>query len=430
MRTEASEWTDRAQIAAEAVQGRFGHRLIGLPGTWIASVQHPAHAAPAPWTEWHYWWQAHYMDALVDWAGRRQTEYGEGLLIPGSGGRRDVDAARASASVRTRSAAESAKPALPAPLLLAGRLLRTIRIRNYLRLTNSYYDDMAWLALAAGRATSLARGITGSDLPGARRAIHTLGGRLVRGHTQDLGGGTFWSTARDFKNTPATAPSALFFVRSGERERALRLADWLRRLLYDPEQGLYMDGVHPHPDGPVVERTIYSYNQGPILAALLELGGERHLSQAAELIDAVALRLTEPSRRDDGHSSGGAAPSTSRPLRLHGGGDGGLFTGILVRHLVTAACWPGLPADARTKATALVLDTAESLRTGRGGSPHPVFSSSISCPAGQDYPDGAALQLSPQLQAWTIFEAAYRLTSASLENPEGRRRPGPPSRNN
>ncbi len=372
----------------------FGHRLLGLPGTWIASVhspvgqgrsRRPSRSGLAPWAQWHYWWQAHYLDALVDSAWRQRMEQ-----LPGAG-TGNAPAARAD------------------PLRQARRLLRTIRLRNFLRLTNSYFDDMAWLALAAGRLDALALSADAKGLRSARRAAAVLGTQLIRAHTNDLGGGIFWSRKRDFKNTPATGPSALYFARNGQPERAQNLVDWLRSTLFDPEQGLYLDGVHPHPAGPEIERTIYSYNQGPVLGAMLELGGERNLAHAADLIDAVGRQLTTEQTADD---DGGG---TRRPLRLHGGGDGGLFTGILIRYLAIAARYPDLSERTRRLAGDLVLDTAEELWAGRRPGPDPVFSSDTGLPADAKYPPGQTVELSTQLQAWETFECAFQLTGPAAD---------------
>ncbi len=349
-----------------------------------------------------------------------------------------------------------------------------MRLRNFLRLTNSYYDDMAWLALAVGRADALARNRpakrmpgelhTGHHrgpydgchpgLPGARRAAEILGAQLARAHTTDLGGGIFWSRKRDFKNTPATGTSALYFARNGQPERAQSLVDWLRETLYDPSQGLYLDGVHPHPAGPEIERTIYSYNQGPVLGTLLKLGGQRNLAHAADLIDAVALHLTanasplpdarhcinnikvnddddarvalpgNPTLPDGAALPDGApapAPPASdrrRPLRLHGTGDGGLFTGILIRYLTLAATRTDLPGRSRRLAAAMVLDTAEQLWAGRRPDLYPVFSSDINLPAAVSHPPGAPVELSTQLQAWVSFECAFQLCSTGSDRAE------------
>ncbi|MDJ0354845.1 glycoside hydrolase family 76 protein [Paenarthrobacter sp. PH39-S1] len=401
MRTDAAQWSLRAQVAADAINAGFGHRLLGLPGTWLAHSRCPTRRSFSPWAEWNYWWQAHYLDALVDSAWRQSTEQSSRT------GRATRGAFRAAGRPTDRAD----------PFLQARRLLRTIRLRNFLRLTNNYYDDMAWLALAAGRMDAMFSIVhSSSHNPGARgtngmrcgrRAGRVLGTQLARAHTNDLGGGIFWSRKRDYKNTPASGPSALYFARNGQPDRAQSLVDWLRDTLYDPGQGLYLDGVHPQAAGPEIERTIYSYNQGPVLGAMLELGGERNLAHAADLIDAVARQLTAKTVENEVLENDGG---TRSPLRLHGGGDGGLFTGILIRYLSFAARHSALPERTRRLAADLVLDTADELWAGRRTDPKPAFSSDISLPAEVSYRAGQPVELSTQLQAWMTFESAFQLS--------------------
>lgn len=332
----------RAATAANSVTTAFGHRLLGLPGTHIASVRLPRPTVGP----WHYWWQAHYLDCLLD-AVERERNNDDG------------------AAHRRR----------------ARRLLPTIRLRNGGRWTNDYYDDMAWLALAAHRS---------ADVAGTRPLVN-LGPVLDSAHTADLGGGLFWNVSRNFKNAPATGPAALYFARVGRREEAAQLVDWLYNTLLDPLTGLLLDGIRV--DGLV--RDIYTYNQGPALGALLALGDSLSLERASALVEAVSSGLVLPS---------GA-------LRTHGGGDGGLFTGILARYLALAAVSPALPASTRSTSRTLITTTADALWEGRrvreAGHRRRTVTVFPSAPGTND--DGGPVELSTQLQAWMIFEAAYRV---------------------
>ncbi|WP_299167609.1 glycoside hydrolase family 76 protein [uncultured Arthrobacter sp.] len=346
----------RAAAAAASVPGAFGHRLLGLPGTHLAHVSFPSagflNRCTAPW---HYWWQAHYLDCLLDAAQR------EGANKYDDGNKHDDGAAHR---------------------LRARRLLRTIRLRNGGRWRNSYYDDMAWLALAALRSADIA----------GTRPLTTLTAALASAHTPDLGGGLFWNTSRDFKNTPATAPAALYFARIGRTAEAAALIDWLFARLQDPATGLLLDGIRV--PGEQLVTDIYTYNQGPVLGALLTLGDEQSLRRAEDLITAIATHLVQP----DG------------TLRTHGGGDGGLFTGILVRYLALAALSAALPEATRRTARTLITTTACVLWEGRaerevGGRRRRtvlVFPAVPGDPAGK-----GTVELSTQLQAWMIFEAAH-----------------------
>ncbi|MGN6443696.1 MAG: glycoside hydrolase family 76 protein, partial [Arthrobacter sp.] len=254
--TSMTAWPDRANHAARSVTALFGHRLPFLPGTHLGAVlwqgRHPglrpqqeqqdqaahpgnrwlallrrARPAAALALPWHYWWQAHYVDCLVD-AGRR--ELGGGAT----------------------PAARFDGPDRPSAGHLASRLVTGIRLRNALTFVNSYYDDMAWLALATLRLDRLA-GET--RRPGRRRNAQvraSLALQFDAACTDDLGGGTFWSKKRDFKNTPATAPVALFYARTGQQAKAQALLDWLDATLFDADQALYLDGARLNPAGEVV----------------------------------------------------------------------------------------------------------------------------------------------------------------------------------
>ncbi len=365
--TRPQERATRADQAARSVTRTFGKRLLFLPGTHIGASAKPQRPLDVVLKPWNYWWQAHYVDCLVD-TGRR--ELASGVKFDG--------ASRPSAG------------------RLASRLVTTVRLRNFLRFVNSYFDDMAWLALATLRLEELAEA---TRKPGRRRNARvreSLTLQFDSASTDDLGGGIFWNTTRDFKNTPATAPVALYYARTGRPEQAQRLLDWLNARLFDTEKGLYLDGLRIHGPNAALVADIYSYNQGPVLGAMLELGGEENLRRAAALIDAVARQLT--------------FQGTS-VLRCHGHGDGGLFTGILLRYLALAAADGHLPQDAKKAARAMVLDTAEALWNGRTerAPGTPVFSSDPLRPANETYPAGSAVELSTQLQAWMALEAAASL---------------------
>ncbi|MCW4465348.1 glycosyl hydrolase [Glutamicibacter sp. MNS18] len=343
-------WETRAAAAADEVHSQFGHRLPGLPGTWIGAL-HPrdsesAEQTPparlraklkAPIAEWHYWWQAHYLDAICD-TGFRKLHRGEPA------------AARHEA-------------------MLGEQLLRGIRLRNLGRFPNYFYDDMAWLALSSFRLNRLSAQVRGRPSRLAGTAQKTLTRQLHRAGDQVLGGGLYWSRQRAFKNTPVNAPAALHFARIGEHDRARELVDWLRGRLFDSDLGLYLDGIHLETNGPRLDHRLFTYNQGPIIGALLELGSPEDLEQVADLIEAVAQHMY----------TGGQG------LRLEYGGDGNLFTGILCRYLVLAANDRRLPPPARTLSGTMVRETAERI-------------------AGQ-----VPSLLSAAIQRWSLFNAAASL---------------------
>jgi predicted alpha-1,6-mannanase (GH76 family) len=375
-RSSSDSWSTIAATAARSVIRHFGGPVLNLPGTHMAAVKRPGSvnnfAAP-----FHYWWQAHYIDALVD-AGWRELRTGERLN----------------------------GPSLPSAGELAARTAKTVVRRNFFRVTNSYYDDMAWLALAINRLDSLATS-AGKPGTGERSSMHrALTDRLLSAATDDLGGGVYWNTKRQFKNTAATAPTALYFALRSDAdpsltERAQGLVDWLEENVLD-ERGLYTDGVKIIDGKPVLDETVFTYNQGPVLGALLVLGGAKNLARVGTTVEAVKSHLTEP---------------RTHILTLGGTGDGGLFTGILCRYLAQVAVDPRLPESVRTRAGALVTTTASTVWKGRGErwahtgiikKPERVliFPKSAGASAEEDYPGQNVIELSTQLQAWMIFEAA------------------------
>lgn len=406
----ATEWAQRADEAARSVTHIFGQRLFFLPGTHIAATTRPSGRIGNLRRPWHYWWQAHYLDCLVDTGLRELGEAG-------------------------RPPAKFDGDTRPSAGQLASRLVTGIRLRNFLTYVNHYYDDMAWLALSTLRLERLAEESRRPSPRRQERIRKSLTLQFDSASTDDLGGGTFWSTKRDFKNTPATAPVALYYARTGNAARAQALLDWLDARLFDRARGLYLDGIRVRSTGEtVLEDAIYTYNQGPVLGALLELGGTANLERAATVVRAVAAHLTLPgplTDRTDATNGTGAAnrtePANPMILRCDGTGDGGLFTGILTRYLALAANNQRLPQDVRTTAAGLVTGTADALWAGRrliaagealarhGQAGRPIFSSEPRRPADGTYPPGAAVELSTQLQAWLALEAAASLKAASLK---------------
>ncbi len=381
----------RAAVAERSVTTLFGSTLVRMPFTHLGRV---ASQAPRSFggvgAPWHYWWQAHYLDAIVD-AGLRALRQGD-------------------------------EPGATARVRRGDRLTRTVRLRNGFRWTNDYYDDMAWMVLAAGRLAGLhaevgsgaSRGAGRPGLPRRPRrpgwprrlgaAKRDLTGALRSAMTDDLADGLFWSTARDFKNVPATGPAALHLARLGEIQVAHELVDWMYARLWSADSGLFLDGIRIVGSTEQVVPDVWTYNQGTVLGTLVTLGDPESLKRAADLVAAVDDRLT-------------TSVNGTRLLQTHGGGDGGLFTGILARYLALAASTAALDAGARDAAARLVRDTAEAFWRGREervtGSGNngavTLFSPDPARAARDAAPVGQPVELSTQLQAWTTLEAAASL---------------------
>lgn len=358
-------WANRAASAEAAVAKRHLKRLWGLPGTQLGVVAWPANQKYRNFGTWHYWWQAHLLDNLVD------------------------------AQVRDPQ---------PERQQMIARQIRGHRLRNNLSWVNDYYDDMAWLALALERASRLA----GVERP---KALKKLSEQFLNAWVPEDGGGIPWRKQDQFFNAPANGPAAIFLARYEERmRRAQQMSDWIDETLIDPETHLVFDGIKA---GSLV-RAQYTYCQGVVIGMDVELASRtkdpQHAERVRRLVKAVCDNMAP-----DGVIKGA------------GGGDGGLFNGILARYLALAVTT--LPQmgtedeEARGIARSLVLKSAQSAWDNRqtvDGLPlFPVFwdrTAEIPAAGGKEAQsvEGAVnaseipeRDLSVQLSGWMLMEAAH-----------------------
>jgi predicted alpha-1,6-mannanase (GH76 family) len=369
-------WANRAASAEAAIAKRHLRSLWNLPGTQLGVVGWPATRRDRLFGTWHYWWQAHLLDCLID-AQLRDPQ-------PGRVGR-------------------------------IKRQIRGHRLRNNGCWTNSYYDDMAWLALALERSDRLV-GI------GRPRALATLCEQLVNAWVPEDGGGIPWRKQDQFFNAPANGPAGIFLARYDDRlRRAQQMADWIDETLIDPETHLVFDGIKA---GSLV-RAQYTYCQGVVLGLETELAvrtsDDRHPARVRRLVAAIGEHM----------APGGI-------LNGAGGGDGGLFAGITARYLALAAtALPGGAAGAdesaentaaRDTARTIVVSSAEAAWDNRqsvdDGLPlfAPSWDSTAEVPTaggGQAQFVGGAVyssqaperDLSVQLSGWMLMEAAHTVSA-------------------
>lgn len=160
-----------------------------------------------------------------------------------------------------------------------------------------YYDDNAWLGLAALRHAEASRA------PGALGVAHSAYSFVRSGWNEGARcalGGVRWrdtSTSRS-SHACSTGPAAqlgtLLYLRSGDAAALDWARDayaWMRRHLLGGE-GLYFDRIDPHGS---VEKSVWSYNQGTMIGAgalLHEATGDRaFLSDAQDLAAVAAARF-------------------------------------------------------------------------------------------------------------------------------------------
>lgn len=364
-------WANRAASAEAAVTNRHLRKLWGLPGTQLGVTAWPATKKTKRFGTWHYWWQAHLLDCLVDAQLRDPT---------------------------------------PERVIRITRQIRAQWLRNT-GWVNNYYDDMAWLALAIERAGRH----VGVEKP---RALRILSGQLLDSWVPEDGGGIPWRKQDQFFNAPANGPAGIFLARYHDRiRRAQQMADWIDDTLIDPETHLVFDGIKA---GSLV-RAQYTYCQGVVVGLETELavrtGDPRHGERAVRLINAVDAEM---------------APEGV--LQGAGGGDGGLFAGITARYLALAATTlPGDADDvvaARATAAEIVRKSARSAWDNRqtvDGLPlfGPFWDRNAVPPAVAGVGSEAQFvagavnssstperDLSVQLSGWMLMEAAYRVGSA------------------
>ena len=376
-------WAHRADLAEMAIAERHATSLWGLPRTNLAVVSWPPTTKEKVFFHWHYWWQAHYLDCLVDAESRRSTK------------------ARRAAIVRT---------------------IRGIRVRNMGKLIkNRYYDDKAWLALALNRVTQ-------SDKVARPKQLDDLEFNILAGLDSVLGV-LPWRTDENFFNVPANGPAAIMLARTGRVDKARELVDWIFDNLMSDE-GLVEDGVRLLADGPRNTTTIYTYNQGTVLGAALEIAlaledkpeeQVYYITHIRSLVQAISMHVATP---------GGVIDNP-----VDGDGDGGLFKGILVRYLAEVSV--RLPEDspasvsAKRAAERLVMASAESMWNHRlevDGLPifparwtqdaklphnYSLGPNSISDALGTSRI--AERDLSVQLSGWMLLEAAARVSAARKE---------------
>jgi predicted alpha-1,6-mannanase (GH76 family) len=360
-------WANRAASAEAAVAKRHLKRLWALPGTQLGVVGYPPTRKDLTFGTWHYWWQAHLLDNLVD------------------------------AQVRDPQ---------PDREIKIKRQIRSHRLRNIGSWVNNYYDDMAWLALALERAGRLA----GVEKSGA---LKKLCNQFVNAWVPEDGGGIPWRKQDQFFNAPANGPAGIFLARYDDRlRRAQQMADWIDETLIDPETHLVFDGIK----GGSMVRAQYTYCQGVVLGLETELAARTEDADHAQRVHRLVAAIDKE-----------MAPEGV--IKGAGGGDGGLFNGITARYLalVVTTLPNNSPEDTAAIATAqnIVLKSAQAAwdhRQTPDGLPlfGPFWDRSAEMPGvgGQvaQSVDGAVnashipeRDLSVQLSGWMLMEAAHTI---------------------
>ena len=299
----------------------------------------------------HYWWNAHALDALID-------RY-----------------------LRNREGAALMKD-----------LLRGMRARNNGTYIIDFYDDMEWLAIATLRAYEATGDAEYLDVSNELWE-DIKGGRSTNG----FGGAIQWSKdCEECKNAISNTTAVLYAARryrlfgsAEDLQIARELFTWLKETLVDPASGAVWDNLNANTG--VIDRNAFSYNQGTYLAAALEL--HRSTGEAGFMDDAIKTADYAVSNTTDGVLYTGEA----------GGMDGGLFKGILMRYLTQLVREGDLPEDKRAAYAGVIRSNAETLRQ------QGVNYQNLTVSTNWAFPPGVSTDYSTQLSGRMLAEVAATL---------------------
>ncbi|QTH44606.1 glycosyl hydrolase [Cohnella sp. LGH] len=274
-----SGWTERAEELQEVFYRHYWNERTAIMNQWYPEKE------GSEGENYYYWWQAHAIDVLVDgWERSRDGKY----------------------------------------LERARRLARGLKASNGGTYRHDYYDDMEWTALALLRMYDH----TGEEE--YKLAVLDLWADIQTAWNGHMGGGLAWNKNQlDYKNTPANAPAAILaarlYVRFGAEDDLAwgkRIYEWNLENLVDRETGFVWDGMNRLGDGRIDYDWDFTYCQGVMIGAGLELHAitseNRYLREAERTARATIDRLVD--------SATGMLPD-------EGIDDTGLFKGILVRYI-------------------------------------------------------------------------------------------------
>lgn len=197
-------------------------------------------------------------------------------------------------------------------------------IKNGNTFLHNWYDDMEWMALAQLRLYDATGVLT------YKEQTLTLWEDIKTAWNDFMGGGMAWKKDQlDYKNTPANAPAAILAFRLYQRFRqeedlkwGEKILRWNMENLMDPDTGFIWDGINRLGDKSIDYEWKFTYNQGVVIGALVELykinPSQDYLQNAAKVAKITKALL---------------ADANQGILPYEGLDDCGLFKGILVRYL-------------------------------------------------------------------------------------------------
>lgn len=322
VRFRASRWVVVAALAALAPStARADLDNYGIPADSLQSATYSRFLSPDGQyflqdsggnPGFNYWWMAHGIDSFID------------------------------AYQRTRSATY---------LTRAKALLHGVQSKNGGSYFVSFYDDMEWLGLAALRAYQ----ITGDAE--YLSVAQTLWTRIKTAFSSGL---MSWNTSchPNCKNTIASAPAVILGARlfaigaapAADLTMVETVYGNVKATLVDPTTGAVWDGKDLASGA--VNKATFSYNQGMFIGAALEL---------AKLTGDATY--TADARRTADWATTAFTVNGMIFFQREGGGDGGLFKGILIRYLTLFAQQGDLSSADRARYIAVVKTNANMLHS-------------------------------------------------------------------
>jgi len=194
-------------------------------------------------------------------------------------------------------------------------------VENYI---NEYYDDEGWWALAW---------IEAYDFTGERKYLEmakTIFEDMKTGWDEKCGGGIYWKKGLPYKSAISNELFMLLAARLAMRDEnkpyylewALKEWNWFSQTGMINDLPLVHDGVH---ENCTASGRHYTYNQGVILAALVDLqkltGDEKYITLATRIALAAIQNMSTSEGVLKGHP------------KQEDGADGVQFKGIFMRHL-------------------------------------------------------------------------------------------------
>ena len=272
-------------------------------------------------------------------------------------------------------------------------LLDGMKVKNGNTYINYYYDDMEWMTLACLRAyeaTSDDRYKTTAEL---------LWTDIKGGWDDTFGGGFYWRKDRMNKNTPANAPACIIASRMYQLNRNGEDLDWAKKSyqwqkdnLVDPVTGLVWDGLDASGTN---KDWKFTYNQGVFMGAGIEL--YKITGEQVYLTDAVKTA----------NNALGGEFSSNNIMKDEGGGDGGLFKGVLVRYMMLLITDGNLSSADAAKYISFLKINGETLWLQGTTRPQVLFNTNWTTKA-------TATDLTTQLSAAMLIEAVARLKALDL----------------